>query len=81
MVMRGMLKSLCIRQKCLNFCARVNNFISVPILRGVKALVIQRHPLRYGSPFAIRFNKTTQTIDWQYIDVYKPEFARFQCRY
>lgn len=51
-------------------------------------LVIQRHPLataaggvRYGSPFAIRFNETTQTLVWQYIDGDLPEFARFQCRF
>lgn len=51
-------------------------------------LVIQRHPLaiaaggvRFGSPFAIRFNETNQTLVWQYIDGDIPEFARFKCRY
>lgn len=35
--------------------------------------------VRFGTPFAIRLDRQTNTVIWQYIDRNIPEYSRFEC--
>lgn len=50
-------------------------------------LIVQDQPdavvaggVRFGAPFAIRLDRKTKVLVWQYIDGSIPEYSRFACR-